>query len=193
MRVKLITPPAEQPLTLAGAKLWLKVTQSDDDDTINSLLTSTTNWLETFIRRALVMQTWELVLDAFPAEIRLPLGRTQAVAQITYRDLDGELQTLTGPSSEAAGDDYQEDLSDDDGGLILPPLEGSWPGTRRVPGAIRVRFTAGYGEPEDIPGQLLDAYRFRLASVYEGRGEQDVRQWEGLAEAFAHPFRLPVF
>lgn len=198
MRAKLITAPATEPVSLAEAKLYLKQDATDDDALITSLIASSRQWCEAFTRRALIAQVWELTLDAFPvatrtnprAAIVLPKGVTSAVASITYIDTDGAPQTLSGPTSTVPGTDYQEDFSDDAGGLLCAAYGTSWPSTRDVPGAVKVQFTAGYAV---VPGQLRDAILYRLASLYENRGEQDTKDWQGVAEAFASPYTVDWF
>lgn len=201
MRLKLITPPGEEPLSLATVKLFLKQDHPDDDTLISAQIASARGWCEAFTGRALIAQTWELILDAFPpctrlnprGAIQLPKGQAQSVAWIKYIDTDGTEQTLTGPTSSPTGTGYQEDLSDEWGGILVPAYGASWPGIRDVLNPIRIQFTAGYTDAADIPGQLVDAMMYRVASVYENRGEQDTKSWQGIDEAFAQPYRLRWF
>jgi len=203
MRIATITAPAEEPLTLAGLRLFLKVDDDNaaDDTLITALIAGARSWCETFTRRALVTQTLELVLDGFPPcaianprrQIVLPRGRATAVDWISYVDADGVTQTLTGPTSSPAGTGYQEDLTDDYGGILVPAYGTDWPATRDVVGAVRVRFRAGYGAASAIPAQLLDAMRYHAATMYEARGEQDTKAWTGVAEALARPYQIGWF
>ena len=54
-------------------------------------------------------------------------------------------------------------------------------------------YTVTIRNSGDIPAQLIDAMRFHVASMYEGRGEQDVKQWTGVAEALARPYQIAWF
>lgn len=202
MRIITVTPAAVEPFTLSEIKSYLRVDSTDDDALITSLIAAGREWCETFTRRALISRVVDLVMDSFPGvtaatpnrELFLPLGRATAVASITYTDADGVSQTLTGPTSSPAGTEYQEDLSDPYGGLLVPAYDDDWPDTRGVLNAVKVRFTAGYGAAStDIPAQLLDAMRFRIASMYEARGEQDLKQWIGVDEALARPYQIRWF
>lgn len=201
MRIRTITPAAAEPLSIDDVRAFLKQDGTDDDALITALIAGARSWCEAFTRRALVTREVDLVLDEFPAlsplsgrrEIALPLGRATAITAIYYTDTDGAAQTLTGPDADPAGTDFQQDIDDDYGGIIVPGYGLDWPGTRDVLGAVRVRYLAGYGDASDIPAQLLDAMRFHVASLYESRGEQDVKQWTGVAEALARPYQIAWF
>lgn len=196
MRATLITAPAAEPLTLAQAKLYLKVDASDDDTLLMEQIRTSRQWCEAFTRRALISQVWDFGLERFPVgEIRLPHGKASKIHWIKYTDPAGVEQTLTGPTSDTPGSGYQEDLSDSYGGILCPAYGSCWPAVREVLTPVRVRATVGYGDTAaDIPGQLVDAIRYRLASIYESRGEQDGgKGWEGVAEAMARPFEIAWF
>lgn len=201
MRINVITAPAAEPLTVDEMRAYLRIDGDHEDATITALIAGAREWCESFTRRALVSRTVDVVLDRFPPasklkprrEIVLPLGRTLSVSSIAYTDADGAAQALTGPDSTVPGTDYQQDLSDHYHGVIAPGYGLDWPETRDILGAVRVRCVVGYGTAADIPAQLLDAMRFRVASLYEGRGEQDVKQWLGVDEALARPYQIDWF
>jgi uncharacterized phiE125 gp8 family phage protein len=201
MRINVITPPSAEPLTVDEMRTYLRIDGTDEDATITALIAGARDWCESFTRRALIERTVDVVLDRFPPasklkpkrEIVLPFGRAQSVTAIYYTDTAGVQQTLTGPDASPAGTAFQQDLSDDYHGVIAPGYGLDWPDTRDVIGAVKVRCTVGYGTASDIPAQLRDAMRFRIASLYEGRGEQDVKQWVGVDEALARPYQIDWF
>jgi uncharacterized phiE125 gp8 family phage protein len=205
MRLQLIeapwtsSPPGNEPLTVTEAKNFLKVDSADDDTLIADQIRGSRAWAEEYLQRALITQTWELTLDAFPvvdlmknplAEIRLPLGKCQSIISFRYVDEDGATQNMVGASPV----EFQQDLNAYGAGVLAPEYGGSWPSIRQVLSPIIVRFTAGYGTTStEIPEQILDGIRFRLATVYEGRGQQDVKgDPVKLAEALIGPYRLGV-
>lgn len=61
-----ITPPAIEPLSLAEAKLHLRVDMSDDDGEINDAIGAAREDCEGETHRAFITQTWQLILDHFP-------------------------------------------------------------------------------------------------------------------------------
>jgi uncharacterized phiE125 gp8 family phage protein len=201
MRITVITPPNAEPLTVDEMRTYLRIDGTDEDATLTALIAGARDWCESFTRRALIQRTVDVVLDRFPPasklkpkrEIVLPFGRALSVTSIAYIDTSGVLQTLTGPDASPAGTAFQQDLSDDYHGVIAPGYGLDWPETRDVLGAVKVRCTVGYGTAAEIPAQLRDAMRFRIASLYEGRGEQDVKQWVGVDEALARPYQIDWF
>ncbi|MDP2026444.1 hypothetical protein [Sulfuriferula sp.] len=77
MPVKLITPPTVEPVSLADARLHLRITGTSDativtpeDVLIKMLISSARRAAETITRRALITQQWQMVVDRFPS----PMG-----------------------------------------------------------------------------------------------------------------------
>jgi len=143
----LITPAPSEPLTLAEAKLHLRVeTEFEDDDSlINSLITAARKYTEDISSSIFLPQTWRLILDAFPyrcyEEITLRKRPVSRVVSIKYIDQDGNQQTLD-PAL------YQVDNS---GFLarIRPAYNQYWPYARCQLNAVEVTFIAGYGDGSD--------------------------------------------
>lgn len=97
MRLRCVTPPAAAPLTLTQAKAWCYVDGDQDDALIAHLIDSAVDQLDGragLLGRALEPQTWELVLDGFPAGIGLPLGPVAEVVEIAYEDALGARQVV---------------------------------------------------------------------------------------------------
>lgn len=166
---------------------------------IRAYVSSARAWLEEYINRALITQTWQMTLPDFPYpypfEIALPLGRCSAVNSITYTDSAGASQTLTGPTSGSpAGTDYQEDLSSDEGARIRPPVAGEWPSVQdEAIAPVTVDFTVGYGtKSSDVPDALRTSVLYRLTDLYEFRGSVD-GNGTGNAKMQASHYRLRKF
>lgn len=198
MRLVVITAPAAEPLSLADAKAELKIDFTDDDTLITAKIKEARAWAETYTRRALITRIVEYGLDEFPdgsSPLILPLGKATKIEHIKYRDENGVLQTLTGPTSTTPGTDYTEDLTDDRGAVIEPIYEDFWPATRKMLNAVIIRFSAGYGPAAtDIPPDILTGVRARLSDIYEVRGAVDTprrgRDWYEVAQALLHPHRI---
>jgi len=170
MGLKLITPPATTPVTLAEAKQHLHVVDSDDDAIIAIYLDAATKATEAFLGRALIDQTWDLVLDAFPTannlEIKIPKPPLISVLQIAYDDAAGDEQILTGSS-------YYVDTASEFG-WVVPQGTLSWPTPIDAINSVRVRFRAGYldnnSPPQNaVPGDIKSAVLLTLGSFYEQR------------------------
>ncbi len=151
MALKLITAATVEPVTLAQAKAQLNVDHDDDNDLIELLISVTREHLDGeagLLQRALVTQTWDLYLDAFPCgDIRIPLPPLQSVTSVKYDDENGDEQTVD-------AENYSVDTVNEPGWLRRNH-SWSWPTTYCAANAVRVRFIAGYPPSTDSPPDLL--------------------------------------
>lgn len=164
MPLFLVTAPAAEPVDLATAKAHLRVDIPDDDALITSLIATARQHAEAITRRALITQTWDLVLDAWPDDDRIdiPLPPLQSVTSITYKDSAGAAYTV--PAT-----DYIVDTVSSPGRVVLG-YGKTWPSTALYPaGAITVRFTAGYGDATAVPEAIKAAIKLLVAHFYENR------------------------
>lgn len=196
MALRLISAPTVEPISLAEAKSHLRVTHSTEDLIIAMYVSAAREDIEKWTARALVTQTWELVLDEFPAdEIQLPKPPLQSVTSIKYDDGNGIEQTLD--VSEYTVDNVSEP------GWVVPTPTG-WPSTFEGINSVRIRFVAGYlsgNSPEDlaagVPGPLKAAILLQLGRMYENRedvivGTNVARLPVGTAEYLARPYRIAL-
>jgi uncharacterized phiE125 gp8 family phage protein len=175
MTFRVVTPPTTEQITLAEARLHLRVTDDGDsppthpDDTlIQALITAARDYCEQNLARSLAPQTCEVILDAFPDnEIQLPAPPITSIVSVTYVDTSEVWQTLS--PTLYVFDGYQEP------GWVLP-LEGTeWPATAAVVNAVKVRYTSGYTLPTDIPNEhplpssLRAAMLLLIGNWYENR------------------------
>jgi uncharacterized phiE125 gp8 family phage protein len=174
--LRLITPPAIRPVSLTEAKSHLRVDFPDDDALIDILIRAATEYVDGptgFLGRALISQTWELVLDAFPGhgvtgstglEIKIPIPPLISIVKVEYDDPTG-LPVILDPA------DYTMDNVNEPG-WIVP--DGNWPATFDGINSVRIRFVAGYvdaaNSPNDqIPGDIKAAILLTLGSLYANR------------------------
>lgn len=152
--------PGTDAVDLATAKQQLRVEFDDHDDLIGSLIASAQAMIHgpDGIGVALCASQWRLSLDAFPCGwIKLPpLGVVSAIASLTYTDLNGQAQTLTG------GTDYVSDFDQTPAIIALPP-GNTWPATLAVPGAVKITFTAGPVKPN---AKLVQAILLAVTDWY---------------------------
>ncbi len=164
MGLVLVTGPAAEPVTVAEAKAQLRVDITDDDPLITSDILAAREMLERDTRRALITQTWDLVLDAFPADalLTLPLPPLSSVVSVTYKDQAGNVQTFS-------ADNYVVDTSGLFGRIVLK--DGvSWPSDTLWPaGGATVRFVAGYGDATMVPQLAKMAILLLVGHWYENR------------------------
>ena len=160
--MKLITQPASEPITLAEARAHLRVTHTDEDALITSLITVARADAENELQRSLITQTREIARDTFPAAIELRFGPIIEVVSVKYEDVDGIERTLD-PATYRL-DTYR--LT----GLLVPDPEFSWPATRQHVNAVRVRYVAGYGPAaSDVPAPIRQWILLRIGTLFEHR------------------------
>lgn len=184
----LITPPAEEPVTLEEAKLHLRSPVDLDDPLVTGLIVAARRKCETWLRRTLITSTWELTRESFPGcgwipgfpyagvqflerqpvgtlyGIDLPNPPMASVTSITYVDTAGVSRTL-------ATSEYQVETGTP--GRVVPAYGKAWPSTRRQPGAVKIRFVAGYGDAAAVPEVVKIAMKLWISHFYENRGESD--------------------
>lgn len=173
MKVKLITAPAREPLTLAEAKLHLRQDSSDDDEYIQALIVTARQHVEGCTRRKLLTQTWDYFLPAWPYfdAFKVPFGNLQSATSLKWKDEDGTETTLT------ENTDYLVETNGEGIGRIVLPYNESWPtGTLYPSNPITLRFVCGWTSPVSIPSPILSAMKLLMAKLYESRGEDILGQ-----------------
>ena len=190
MKLRQVTGPTQEPLTLENAKLYARIDYDDDDKLIMELIKAARRWVETQTHRALVTSTWDYSLDwDWPItsdglqKIRLPINPVKSVTSITY--VDG-----SSPNPTLATSDYTAVLGDFNS-FIVPAYDVEWDTVRCVPEAITVRFVAGDAVGELDPGILM-AVTMLFGHLYERRdaaAEKALQEIPYGVEALLSPFR----
>ena len=163
MALQLITAATTYPITLAEAKLHCRVDTTDDDTLIEALITAATEMCEQHTGRALMAQTWELTLDAFPDAFELTRVPVQSITSLKYYDANGDQQTLLNTL-------YSLDNFDQFGyAYVVPVYAGSWPSTRDQINAVSLRYVAGYADAASVPEGLKQWIKLMLSTMYDNR------------------------
>lgn len=178
-RLRLVAAPTDDVVTLAQAKAHLRISWNDEDDYITQVIAASRAVIEgpNGAGICLTPQTWRLSLDIFPgsirhagrashavgyemgniySEIRIPLGPVTQITSITYKDQDNNDQTVA---------DFRVDY-DTAPCRIWPARDQAWPIVLYEPGAVKVEFTAGFG---DTPADLGWAMLLLISHFYEHR------------------------
>jgi uncharacterized phiE125 gp8 family phage protein len=182
----LLTGPAVEPVSLDEAKAFLRVEHDDDDDVIAALIAGARVHVEAQTRRALIVQSWRLVRDSWPAGGRVPIlpaPLRELTAARVYR-LDGTTQAID-VSAVAVDASAAPAVA----WFEAPPAPG------RVVGGIELDIEVGYGEAaNDVPADLRQAIRLLVAHWYENRGlialGQAVAVLPASAAALITPYRV---
>ena len=180
MSIQLVTPPAEEPVTLIEAKLHLRVDFDDDDTLIASLITAARQAAETLTGRQFITARWKQVLDCFPGPslMGVPAGQAftlpghaillakapvQSVVSINYLDMGSVNQTMPALS-------YTVDAACEPA-RITPVFGQIWPISLPQIGAVSVVFDAGYGSASAVPEGIKTWIKLRVGSLYVHREE----------------------
>ncbi|MBY0531548.1 MAG: head-tail connector protein [Xanthobacteraceae bacterium] len=180
MAAVLIEPPASEPLALNEAKNYLRVAHDADDALITSMIAAARIQVETRTRRALITQTWRVMLDRWPASgaVVSPVSPLREIVAARVRNGAGEAEELDADIF-IAGTASSPGLIAFDAGRVTQP-------SQEIAG-IEIDIEAGYGAAADIPAPLVQAIRLLLARAYEfrGQGTRDDAMPEGIAELLA--------
>ena len=157
MALKLITPPATEPVTLEEAKVHLKVNHMESDGQINDLIASSREYCEGFHNRAYITQTFDLWLDSWPDKdyIRIPRPPLQSVTYVKYYGTDNTEYIMTDTG-------YFVDDKNEPGRVALA-YSKTWPTvTLRPVNGVVVRFVAGYGAAVNVPQKIKQAILLKI-------------------------------
>ena len=161
--------PTTEPVTLAYAKLHLRVDITDDDTLITNLIKAAREYAETYCARSFVQHTYRADLANFADLMELPLGPVQSVTSIKYYDTASPsvLQTL-------ASTVYAVNKN-----CITRTYGQSWESVAYRPDAVQITYQTGYSDlasPEDtiasIPQAVVVAILLLIGDYYENREGQ---------------------
>lgn len=151
-----------QLITTATFKAFARIDTSDDDDLIDTLIVSATDFVESWCQRSLLTQTWVYTERGWPGRI-IELPRAAPLKSFTsaaYVDSAGDAQTLT------VADDYV--VTDDREPAIIEPAYGkTWPDVRgETAQAITLTYVTGVDSVDDVPASLVTAVKMLAAQWY---------------------------
>lgn len=156
--------PAANPITLDEVKAQLRVTSSDEDTHINSLIAAAVSYVDGtgVLGRAMITQDWAQWVSASPGPVRLLIGPVQELVSVQYYDTDNAIQTAT-------LSDFELRLAGDFS-TILPKSGKSWPASYSRSDAIKITYRAGFGDTgTDVPAGVRLALIMLVAHWYENR------------------------
>lgn len=164
MTITVLVPPAGEPVSLAEAKLHLRVDGTDDDTLISGLITSCRERVERLLGQAFITRRVREVRDAPPrgAIVHLAVGPVSTVHAVAVVAEDGAKTPIS-------ADVYTLDSAHVPGRLGLRAGQ-AWPGADTGFQAFEIEYDAGYGAAgADTPGPLRDAVLQLVAEAYAYR------------------------
>lgn len=180
MPLQLITAPTTLPVTLAEARLHLRLSpdQVAEDAMIESLIEAATLGAEHLMGRAIMPQTWRLSLDAFAVRIPLEMATVTAVDVVKYVNASGILTTM-------ADTDYQLANASDYSAALVPAYGRSWPEARNQPEAVQITFTAGYADADSVPEPIKSWIKLLVGAMFVNRESEVIERGAALTLGFA--------
>lgn len=187
---KLITPPSVEPVSLEEVKAHARIDGSTEDSLLTALIVAARQWVESYTKRALIQQSWQLWFDeadlfscfgrceppCVPAYLEIPRPPLIDVTQVLYYDEEG-VSTVWDARY------YYLDNARAPGRLVLCN-DALWPAPVRRLNGLAVDYNAGYGaQASDVPEALRLAIRQLAAFWYEQRGDAAMASNGGQAAA----------
>lgn len=181
MTTRRTTLPSTEPITLAEAKLHLRVDVTDSDAYITTLIKVARNACEERLERAIPSSGWTLTLDKFPTAIKLEYPPVISVASVSYIDTAGVVQTL-------ASSEYIVDIISEPG-YIVPAVDKSWPDTQDRINAVIVVYTAGYAT---VPTPLTQWMLLAIGDMFANRERSAERPivLQGFADSLIETYKV---
>lgn len=172
--VKLITAPQFDPVTLRELKAHLRIAETDisQDNLLWLKLRAGVEAMDarySMMNRALMPQTWELVLQCWPGcdYIELPYPPLVTVQSVKYTD-------DASPSVERTFGEYIASVDREPGRITLSD-GASWPSESLSPSdPIRIRYTCGYTDASQVPARIREAILLLAEQLYDGHALSEV-------------------
>jgi len=164
--LKIVTPPAIEPVSLAEIESYLRLdisTDSAENAFRTGLIVTAREYCEGYQRRVYITQTLEMTLDKFPSGvINVPRGNLQSIVSIKWKDSLGIEHPLTVET------DYIYSTS----GILgrIAPVN-SWPsGSLYGLDPIKIQFICGYGlTASSVPLRVRQAIYMLVSYWYDNR------------------------
>jgi uncharacterized phiE125 gp8 family phage protein len=170
MYIRVITPPAQEVVTLARARLQLKIDAdippvapataptSERDPEIEDAIKTAREKVQQYLGRAVGAQTLELVMTGWQSVVEIPLGGVTSITSVDYTADDGEHQLATENYALYGGDKPFVTIS-------------AAPALASTPENVRIRFEAGY-TADTVPGPVKSAMLLLITDLVQNPSRQ---------------------
>jgi uncharacterized phiE125 gp8 family phage protein len=143
------TAPAEEPVSIEEAKLYVGITDVDSDALVEGWIRTARHAAEDYLGRGLFTQTRKFFLSDFANVMPLPMAAPLAeVTSVKYYDADGAFQTLS-------TDVYAADTEARPGAVVLKP-DQTWPSlhSTRLQWRVEITYVVGWTSRALIPDRI---------------------------------------
>lgn len=186
--VQVTVAPEKEPVALDRVKQHCRVDNATDDLLLMDLVATARIMAEGYLGRSLITQTirWTVrpesmvrpARSVFPPSLNLPRSPVQSISSVVALDALGNSTTIAAASlpivPPALFTGYIADLT-----LEPARLRLGWNtvlSDGRLLGSVQldhvaVTMIAGYGDPETVPRNIVQAILLYVAFLYENRGD----------------------
>jgi uncharacterized phiE125 gp8 family phage protein len=158
MNTRRITQPTFEPVTITELKRELRITHTDDDDSLTAYISQAREFFEHNTGCSLGASQWRSVFACVSSKvIFLPATPLVSVQSVKAWPADG------GAQIDITGFAVVDDMLP--GAVIL----AEYPELFDRPDALTVNYTAGYASAADVPHQIKRAILLLASLSYEQR------------------------
>lgn len=147
---RLISPPAEEPISLQTAKDHCIVRHSLTDTLFNIWRAGARFHAEKLSGERMITQQWELIYPSFPSWrniIKVPLRPAQTLDSIEYTDSTGAVISFGTLSGSPLVPEEYELVRDIEQPYIALKVDKDWPSdVAKIANAVRITLTVGYSD-----------------------------------------------
>lgn len=145
--------PLTEPLSLAEAKLYLRVDGSAEDSLITDMIVAVREAAEEYLHKSLITQSWQMTFENYaPGCVALAKGPVQSIASVKTRSQTAVEATV---SEELYHLSAVEDALHFESTILAHEVE--------------ITYVCGYGDAEDVPASVRQGMLLHLAALYEDR------------------------
>lgn len=163
MTLSMLAGPLFEPISVAEAKLFLRIDNDVENEVVAALITTARLHVERLTRRIILEQRWRLYLDEMPKDnlVKISLGPVREVTQVTFYNADGEPSIIP-------PEDYVVDMSSVPSRIKF--RVASMPCAARAINGYEIDFIVGFGATTlEVPHDLRQAILMLVAHWYENR------------------------
>jgi uncharacterized phiE125 gp8 family phage protein len=166
MLTKRITAPTALAVSLADAKVALRVNGSALDSIVDAWVRAITEHAEHLTGRSVMQQTWQALCESFDDLGRLPRLPIVSVSSVRYYDTTNTLQTLDPSNYSLYTTEYFATIR----------TFGEFPETFERDDAVIVEYVAGYGTSDTATPSAMKAYILaKLVEVFDSSNPPAVK------------------
>lgn len=171
-----------EPVTLDEAKAFARVTASDENALLTSLIKTARQECEKYSGRAFITQTWRASFKWLEDDrVLLPYPTLISISNIQYKNDSGLLVTVD-------SSDYEADTDSDRPAvrfLTIPPF------SLKYLNPIRVTYTSGFGPTAaDVPDDIQTAIKATVTAWFYSREATQIPQGAKNILNHYHPYTV---